>query len=122
MTNVTTDDYLGTLAWYKTNSGGDVHPVGEKKPNAWGLYDMLGNAAEWVLDWYSTGDTYSGTFDPSGVTKEPKGPDSGTYKAIRGGTRNGTASTVRCAATSHGYNYQSGSMSGFRLWAPCEAK
>ena len=122
LTNATTDEYLGTLAWYKSNSDDDVHPVGEKKPNVWGLYDMLGNAAEWVLDFYSNGDTYSGTFDQSGVTTEPKGPNSGTYKAIRGGNRNGTASKVRCAAASYGYAYQSGSASGFRLWAPCEAK
>ncbi|MEL6252176.1 MAG: formylglycine-generating enzyme family protein [Bacteroidota bacterium] len=43
---------LGEYAWYYENSDGTFHQVGEKKPNAWGLYDMLGNVGEWTLDQY----------------------------------------------------------------------
>jgi len=68
---------LGDYAWYDKNSGGKTHPMGQKKPNGLGLYDMSGNVWEWVQDWY--GD-YS-----SGSQNNPTGPSSVPSRVLRGG-------------------------------------
>ena len=71
---------LGDYAWYKSNCGGQTHPVGQKKPNAFGLYDMHGNVWEWCNDWYDE-DYYKNSLD-----KNPKGPNSGEFRVLRGGS------------------------------------
>jgi formylglycine-generating enzyme required for sulfatase activity len=68
---------LGEYAWYEDNSGGQTHPVGQKKPNAWGLHDMHGNAWEWCADWYVT--------HSSRPVVDPTGPAQGTDRVYRGG-------------------------------------
>jgi formylglycine-generating enzyme required for sulfatase activity len=69
---------LGDHAWYDGNSGSTTHPVGEKRPNAWGLYDMIGNVWEWNQDWL--GENYYAN-SPSA---DPTGPTSGRYCVVRG--------------------------------------
>ncbi len=70
---------LDDIAWYADNSGLTTHPVGQKTPNAWGLYDMSGNVLELVSDWYDS-EYYS-----KSPSTDPQGPDSGLYRAFRGG-------------------------------------
>lgn len=72
---------LGEYAWHNENSDGMTHPVGQKKPNAWGLYDMHGNVSEWCEDFYH--ENYEGApIDGSAwVTSQD-----GKYRLIRGGS------------------------------------
>ncbi|MEZ4464780.1 MAG: formylglycine-generating enzyme family protein [bacterium] len=77
------------VAWFDENSGGTTHPVGQKRPNAWGLYDMLGNVWEWTGDWH--------TLDPPPPGPDPSGPPSGQSRVFRGGSWESDARRVRAA-------------------------
>jgi formylglycine-generating enzyme required for sulfatase activity len=66
-----------SVAWYLGNSGDTTHEVGQKAPNAWGLYDTLGNVAEWTSDWYA--EHY-----PGSDQTDPRGPTSGQSRVTRG--------------------------------------
>lgn len=72
------DAGLDRIGWYCGNSGHKSHPVAQKEPNSWGLYDMHGNVWEWCQDW-------SGDY-PSGPVTDPHGPASGLIRVNRGGS------------------------------------
>ena len=84
------DPNLDAIGWYCWNSKNRIQPVAQKKPNAWGLHDMPGNVQEWCQDWF-------GVY-PSDEVTNPKGPPSGSYRVMRGGTWYSPARDTRCAS------------------------
>jgi formylglycine-generating enzyme required for sulfatase activity len=96
---------LGDMAWYKDNTSGNAQSVGQKKANAWGLYDMHGNVWEWCLDWYGP---YPGT-----VT-DPLGAAAGSNRVIRGGGWNNDADSCRLACRGFHVPYYRHTNGGFR--------
>lgn len=87
---------LDAYAWYRANSADRTHPVGQKKPNAWGLYDMHGNVSEWTFDQYAV-DTYT-HYAKTGAKNPVEVPTKLYPHVVRGGSFEDDAAALRSAA------------------------
>ncbi|HPQ54440.1 MAG TPA: formylglycine-generating enzyme family protein [Spirochaetota bacterium] len=99
-----------TYAWHLGNSGKKIQPVGTKGPNPYGLYDMCGNVEDWCMDWY--GENYYNT----SPAKDPRGPESGKSRVVRGGSYLYHPKALR--SSNRGYSYPfiwSNATIGFRV-------
>ncbi|MCC6699794.1 MAG: formylglycine-generating enzyme family protein [Candidatus Hydrogenedentes bacterium] len=105
------EDFNGTdidaHAWFSDNSGFEIHPVGEKGSNAWGLYDMSGNVSEFCQDYY-------GEY-PEEAVKDPEGPDTGEFRIVRGGGFFNDRISCRAAVRERSQELGGDSGRGFRL-------
>ena len=102
---------LDEIAWFYDNANQTTHVIGQKKPNAWGIYDMLGNVFEWCKDEYDNNITYK----KDDVYNDPYIHTNSERYVIRGGSWDRTSSIVRAAYRSslyYNYNYDD---CGFRV-------
>jgi formylglycine-generating enzyme required for sulfatase activity len=100
---------LSRCAWYYDNSGKKTHPVGQKYPNVWGLYDVHGNVWEWVQDRY--GEEYYAKSPGA----DPQGPSRGSRRVFRGGSWYDAAMFCRSTSRDYGSPGDRYERNGFRL-------
>lgn len=98
---------LDAVAWYEANSGGQTHPVAQKEPNAWGLYDMHGNVLEWCADWFAG--------YPGGRVDDPRGASEGQFRVLRGGSFNAAAGMCRSSYRAWSKIFITQTSLGFRV-------
>jgi formylglycine-generating enzyme required for sulfatase activity len=103
---------LDNYAWHNNNSDRDTHPVGQKRPNRLGLYDMTGNVWEWVGDWYDS------SYYKESTRSNPGGPGRGGDRVYRGGSYKDKANDLRTVKREKKSNRRSDSTLGFRLALP----
>ena len=87
---------IDKVAWYKDNSSEKTHDVGTKTANELGIYDMTGNVHEWCSDWYSN------SYYSHSPTTNPQGPNTGSYRVLRGGCMFSSAPSCRVAFRGNG--------------------
>lgn len=118
-----TEANLSELGWFKSteNPPGSPQPVGLKRPNAWGLYDMHGNVYEWCLDWYK--EKLAPAVEPEENPVGPLQANSTGNRVLRGGSYTAAGDRARSA---YRYNYnapeKASVQTGFRLWCPAVVK
>ena len=117
---------LNDIAWWWNNSAingtKQPHPVGRQTPNDWDMYDIIGNSAEWCLDYYTAHLGTDAVVDPVG----PSAPDGANQRCLRGGEYSGyyssnNAGEYRAACRNRIDTYYQQGFLGFRLWAPAIA-
>ena len=99
----------GSVAWFDRNSEDHVHPIGRKKPNGLGLYDMSGNAEEWCYDFYAA------NYGASTPQDNPTGPAGGRSHVVRGGSFQSNAEEVGVTRRAAYLPNTKNSSLGFRL-------
>jgi formylglycine-generating enzyme required for sulfatase activity len=97
--------------WHDPIAEGQTHPVAQKRPNAWGLFDMHGNVWQWCQDWYDR-EAYRVS-----AASDPKGPGQGEAKVQRGGAWNGTQASARSACRMRNVPNLAQANFGFRVVA-----